>query len=70
MTPRGKRGLRLNGREKNHYNAEAPKGQDGKFWRARYIRGPLHLLTVPPIFARRPQKALLPREVVTRDLSR
>jgi hypothetical protein len=60
----------LNGRDNNYYSAEVPKGQDGKFWRARYIRGALHLLTVPPVFARTPKEILLPREVVEKDRSR
>ena len=60
----------LNGRDNNYHSADVPQGQDGRFWWARYVRGPLHLLTVPPLFARRPQELLLPREVIEKDAAR
>ena len=59
----------LNGRERNYYSLEVPKGQDGQFWRVRYVRGALRLLTVPPLFSPTPQQLLLPREVVSQDAS-
>ncbi len=57
----------LNGREPNFYSVDVPEGEDGKVWRVRYVRGSLHLLTVPPCFASTPQGLLLPKEVVQRD---
>lgn len=54
----------LNGREPNYYSVEVPDGQDGRFWRVRYVRGALRLLTVPPYFARSPAEMLLPVEVL------
>lgn len=59
----------LNGRERNYYSLEVPKGQDGQFWRVRHVRGALRLLTVPPLFSPTPQQLLLPREVVSQDAS-
>jgi hypothetical protein len=59
--------LWLNGRERNFYSVAVPDGQDGKLWRIRYGRGPVHLLTVPSCFARSADELLLPREVVQRD---
>ncbi|MCB2016004.1 MAG: DUF4838 domain-containing protein [Hydrogenophaga sp.] len=50
----------LNGRERGFYTVDVPDGQDGRFWLARYVHGPLQLLTVPPYFARAPKEMLLP----------
>lgn len=60
----------LNGREANFYTVAVPPGEDGKFWRVRYVRGALRLLTVPPYFARSPKELLLPKEVLEADKSR
>lgn len=57
----------LNGRANNFYSCQVPEGQDGKVWKVRYVRGQLHMLTVPPYFARTPQELALPREVVEKD---
>jgi len=57
----------LNGREPNYYGVPVPDGEDGKLWHIRYGRGSIHLLTVPPYFARRAAELLLPAEVVARD---
>ncbi|MFH1264356.1 MAG: hypothetical protein ABIK89_01420, partial [Planctomycetota bacterium] len=54
----------LNGREPNYFSVTVPEGQDGKLWHIRYGRGPIHLLTVPPYFARNAAELLLPKEVV------
>lgn len=60
----------LNGREANFYTVAVPPGEDGKFWRVRYVRGAMRLLTVPPYFARSPKELLLPKEVLEADKSR
>ncbi|MBJ7346568.1 MAG: DUF4838 domain-containing protein, partial [Gemmataceae bacterium] len=57
----------LNGREPNFYSVPVPPGEDGKFWRVRYCRGPVRLLTVPPYFAKTPGELLLPEEVLAKD---
>ena len=57
----------LNGREPNFYSVPVPPGEDGKFWRVRYCRGPVKLLTVPPYFAKTPGELLLPEEVLAKD---
>ncbi|MSR31510.1 MAG: DUF4838 domain-containing protein [Gemmataceae bacterium] len=57
----------LNGRENNYYSVPVPPGEDGKFWRVRYCRGSIRLLTVPPYFARSPEELLLPAEVIAKD---
>jgi len=57
----------LNGREPNFYSVPVPPGEDGKFWRVRYCRGSVRLLTVPPYFAQTPAELLLPEEVVKKD---
>lgn len=64
---RGRPVFWLNGRERNFYSVAVPEGQDGAFWRIRYGRGDIRLLTVPPYFARSPQELLLPAEAVKRD---
>ncbi|MEY4393639.1 MAG: hypothetical protein RL595_888 [Planctomycetota bacterium] len=60
----------LNGREANFYTVAVPPGEDGKFWRVRYMRGAMRLLTVPPYFARSPNELLLPKEVLEADKAR
>lgn len=57
----------LNGREPNFYSVPVPPGEDGKFWRVRYCRGAVRLLTVPPFFAKTPGELLLPEEVLAKD---
>lgn len=57
----------LNGREPNFYSVPVPPGEDGKFWRVRYCRGAVRLLTVPPFFAKTPGELLLPDEVLAKD---
>lgn len=57
----------LNGREPNFYSVPVPPGEDGKFWRVRYCRGAVRLLTVPPFFAKTPGELLLPEEVLSKD---
>ncbi len=57
----------LNGREPNFYSVPVPPGEDGKFWRVRYCRGAVRLLTVPPYFAQTPGELLLPEEVLAKD---
>lgn len=57
----------LNGREPNFYSVAVPPGEDGKFWRVRYVRGALRLLTVPPYFAQSPAELLVPRETLSLD---
>jgi hypothetical protein len=57
----------LNGRPTNFYTVEVPAGQDGQFWKVRYVRGPLTLLTVPPYFFRAPAEAVLPADVLEQD---
>lgn len=57
----------LNGKQPNFYSIDVPDGQDGKVWKARYVRGAIRLLTVPPYFARTPKELLLPRELVEED---
>lgn len=57
----------LNGREPGFHSVAVPEGEDGKFWKIRYGRGAVRLLTVPPCFARSPAELLLPAEVVRRD---
>lgn len=60
----------LNGREPGYYSVAVPPGEDGRVWQARYVRGGLRLLTVPPCFAVTPGALLLPREVVAADAAR
>ncbi len=57
----------LNGREPNFYSVPVPPGEDGKFWRVRYCKGAVRLLTVPPYFAKTPGELLVPEEVLTKD---
>lgn len=57
----------LNGRAPNFYSVSVPDGEDGAFWRVKYGRGSIHLLTVPPYFARSPAELLLPAGVVEAD---
>ena len=57
----------LNGKQPNFYSVAVPEGQDGKVWKARYVRGSLRLLTVPPVFPRTPGELLLPKEFVEKD---
>lgn len=57
----------LNGRDPNFYSVDVPQGEDGKVWTARFCRGSLRLLTVPPYFAPSPSSLLLPAEVVEKD---
>jgi hypothetical protein len=60
----------LNGRVPNFYSVAVPDGEDGKFWRVKYGRGSIRLLTVPPCFARSPAELLLPAEVIRKDAVR
>jgi hypothetical protein len=57
----------LNGRPTGFYTVDVPDGQDGRFWRVRYIRGPLQLLTVPPYFARSPREMVLPVDLLEQE---
>lgn len=57
----------VNSREPNFHSIPVAQGEDGKLWHARYVRGCVHLLTVPPCFATAPDGLLLPKEVVERD---
>ncbi|MFP8781177.1 DUF4838 domain-containing protein [Hydrogenophaga sp. RWCD_12] len=57
----------LNGRQTGFYAIEVPQGQDGKFWRVRYVRGAMRMLTVPPYFARSPAEMLLPSDLLERE---
>lgn len=64
LDPEGRAHLWLNGRERGFYTVEVPEGQDGRFWQARYVRGALNLLTVPPYFTRHPREAVLPIDLL------
>lgn len=60
----------LNGRRRDAYFVPVPEGESGKFWRIRYGRGDVRLLTVPPYFAPTPAQLLLPADVLARDLAK
>lgn len=60
----------LNGRPTGFHSVDVPDGQDGRFWRVRYVRGPLQLLTVPPYFARSPGEMVLPIDALEQDSGR
>ena len=64
LDPEGRAHFWFNGRQRGFYAVEVPEGQDGRFWRVRYMRGPLNLLTVPPYFVRSPKEALLPIDLL------
>lgn len=50
-----------------YYQVSVPAGKDGQVWRFSGVNGPFGLLTVPPIWAQRPEELFLPREVCTAD---
>ena len=66
----GKSVFSFNGREPSYDSTPVVKGQDGRLWRVRGGRGPVHLLTVPPSFARSAEELLLPMDVVNHDSMR
>lgn len=67
LDPEGRPHFWLNGRPTGFYSVDVPEGQDGRFWRVRYVRGSLQLLTVPPYFARSPREMVLPIDALEQN---
>lgn len=51
----------------NYFNVPVPDGQDGRLWKFDQCRGERLLMTVPPYLSPKPERLLLPREVIDAD---